>query len=108
MKLKLKPFLFVLLALAVLSPIGLLASGTAWGEWEPDEIEKLIGHVPAGLAKLKGVWKALMPDYGFRGWDGFAKSAVGYVISALLGICLIAGISFVVYKLLARNETPAA
>ena len=108
MKPKLRPFLFGLLGLAVLTPLGLLASGTAWGEWGADEIEKLVGHAPAGLVRLSSLWKALLPDYAIPGWEGSARSALGYIVSALLGIGLVAGITLVVFKLVIRTEKPAA
>ena len=108
MKLKLKWPLLVLLALVGLSPLGLLASGSAWGEWDAEEIKRLVGFVPAGFAKLSGLWKALMPDYGVPGWEGFMKSAAGYVISALVGIGLVIGISLALGKLLAHPEEPSA
>jgi cobalt/nickel transport system permease protein len=43
-------------ALVCLTPLGLLAAGTAWGEWGLDEIEsvisggKALGYVPKGMA----------------------------------------------------------
>jgi hypothetical protein len=97
-----------LLVLALLTPLGLLASGTAWGEWGADEIEKVAGFVPVGLAKLSGLWKAILPDYAIPGWEGFMKSAVGYIISALVGIGLIVGMSLVLGKLLAHPEERSA
>jgi hypothetical protein len=103
-----KWFWLTLLALALISPIGLLANGTAWGEWGKNEIGQVAGFVPAGLAKLSGWYKALMPDYNVRGWEGFTKSAVGYIMSALLGIALISGIVFVVTKAATRSEKPSA
>jgi len=97
-----------LLGLALLTPLGMLAFGTAWGEWGSDEIEKLVGFAPVGLAKLSGLWKALLPDYAIPGWEGFARSALGYILSALMGIALIAGLTFGIARLLNRTEKPAA
>ena len=39
-----------LIVLMLLVPIGLIASGTAFGEWGPDELKGDIGYVPDGLA----------------------------------------------------------
>ncbi|MFA6451664.1 MAG: cobalt transporter CbiM, partial [bacterium] len=36
-------------ALILLSPVGLIASGTAWGEWAADEIHSKLGFVPSGF-----------------------------------------------------------
>ncbi|MEW5721255.1 MAG: cobalt transporter CbiM, partial [Chloroflexota bacterium] len=53
-----------LLALLALTPIGLLAPGTAWGEWGRDELEQLgLGYIPAGFDQWSSLWSAPLPDY---------------------------------------------
>jgi hypothetical protein len=80
--------------LIVLSPLGLLATGTAFGEWGMDELSKEIGYIPAGLQQFADVWTyALFPDYSVPGLAGtFFHSAGGYIFSAVLGAGLAAGI----------------
>jgi cobalt/nickel transport protein len=97
--------------LTVLSPLGLLIpdhfkAGSAWGEWESDEIVKMIGYVPQRLAKLGDLWKAPMPDYAFKGWEekGLMHLCFAYIISGVLGIALIAGIMFFLGKLLSGKN----
>ncbi|MEN6351667.1 MAG: PDGLE domain-containing protein [Syntrophomonas sp.] len=77
--------------LMLLSPLGLLATGTAFGEWGVDQLPEEAGFVPAGLAKLADFWQySLMPDYGIAGFDAsFMQSAVGYILSAVVGVFLI-------------------
>jgi cobalt/nickel transport system permease protein len=41
-------------ALILLTPIGALAPGTAWGEWGSEELKAAIGYAPANLEKLGG------------------------------------------------------
>jgi cobalt/nickel transport system permease protein len=54
--------------LIVLSPLGLLATGTAFGEWGMDELSEKIGFIPAGLQQFAEVWAyALFPDYSVPG-----------------------------------------
>lgn len=81
-------------ALMILSPLGLIAAGTAFGEWGVDQLGEEVGFVPAGLARMADLWQhALLPDYGIPGLDAsIMNSAVGYIISALLGVLLVAGI----------------
>ncbi|BBF86552.1 substrate-specific component NikM of nickel ECF transporter [Aquitalea magnusonii] len=90
-----------LAGLMILSPLGLLAAGTAWGEWAAEdfanpasrlEIIQASGqHVlpqaaPEGLARLAGLWSAPFPDYA----PAFIHSAgFGYVLSAVFGAGLI-------------------
>jgi cobalt/nickel transport system permease protein len=67
--------------LILLSPLGLLATGTAWGEWGLDEIPGL-SFIPAGMERLSELWQAPIPDYAVP----FLGEKVGYVVSALLGV----------------------
>ena len=74
----------LLLALIVLTPLGLLAEGTAWGEWGADEIAATgIGYTPKGM--LKGFsFDAIIPDYSISALpEWFA-----YIISAVIGVAL--------------------
>src|SRR3990170_7350023 len=84
-----KPLWIGLIILIILTPLGLLAKGTAWGEWASEELIALLGYVPEGLKGLEGLWTSLMPDYNIPGFDSPVKSALGYVISAALGSALI-------------------
>src|SRR5665647_38155 len=81
----------VLGALILLSPLGLIATGTAFGEWGLDQLPEEVGFVPAGLAKFAALWtKSLLPDYGVPGLDAnFMQSAGGYILSALVGVMLV-------------------
>ncbi len=94
----LRPLWIGLAALVVLSPIGLLAGGSAWGEWAADEIEGIVGYVPQGLASTQG-WTAPLPDYGMSG----LAPAFGYILSAGLGILLVVGIVWGIGKITARR-----
>ncbi len=49
-----KVLVIALIGLMVLVPIGLIATGTAFGEWGPDELQQAVGYVPAGLQQLTG------------------------------------------------------
>lgn len=92
---------WALLAFIILSPLGLIATGTAFGEWGTDELIGEVGFVPQGLAKFADMWThAVLPDYGIPGLDGtFAQSAFGYITSAIVGVILVAGIMFLLGKI---------
>ncbi len=100
-----------LAVLAILSPLGLLLplffkAGAAWGEWGTDEIKQIAGYVPEKLKKLSELWKAPMPDYSFAGWENknMEHLSFAYICSAILGIIVIVGISFIIGKLLVKKE----
>ena len=75
-----------LAALALATPIGLLASGTAWGEWGLDELKNMgLSAISQGLQKLVGWWPAPLPDYGIPRMG----AVIGYILSAFVGMGLI-------------------
>ena len=89
----------LVLALICLTPLGLLASGTAWGEWGPDEISGLAGYTPKGMTSGLS-YSALLPDYSVSG----LPEVVGYVISAILGVAILV----IIFKLLGDRRSGSA
>jgi len=79
-----------LIVLAILTPLGTLAEGTAWGEWGTDELTAMFGYIPQGIAQANSWWTAAFPDYSmsFLG-EGVIAGKVGYFLSAVLGSSLI-------------------
>lgn len=104
--LRYRPLLVGLGALVVLTPLGLLAQGTAWGEWATDEMKEIAGYVPAGLAKLSETWThAPLPDYSLpSGGSGFLSSSVVYIVSAVIGVALVAGLMFLLGRVQAAQQ----
>ena len=84
------PIFALIAALIAATPLGLLATGTAWGEWGADEIPevvqngKALGYTPQGLANG---WEmsVLMPDYSLEGMN----EVVAYILSAIIGVALL-------------------
>lgn len=99
-----KPLRWVWAGFAVLvlmTPIGLLAPGTAWGEWGARELRKTLGFVPSGLQRLEGLWKAAMPGYA----PAFIKDPrVGYLFAAVVGSALVVAVTWGLAALLAKRE----
>jgi hypothetical protein len=99
-----------LAVLAILSPIGLILpntfkAGSAWGEWGPDEMEKMLGYVPQGMKSLAELWQAPMPDYAFGGWDklGLGMQSLAYVATAALGIAVIVVVTMLLGKIVTKE-----
>ena len=74
----------LLVALVVLTPLGLLATGDAWGEWATEDIAENVGYTPAGMA-TGWEWSSLLPDYSLGALPDWA----GYVLSAVIGVALL-------------------
>lgn len=112
----LRPLWISLAALMILTPLGMLAAGTAWGEWKVDDFSdpnrrKEIADVsrnqappkrtPEGLARIANVWTAPMPAYA----PPFLHSATfGYIMSAMIGSGLIIVIFLLVGRIAHRLE----
>lgn len=97
--------------LIALSPLGVILpdhfrAGSAWGEWGTDEIRKMTGYVPKGFQRFSELWKAPLPDYAFQGWEGKDLFHLGlaYIVSAVIGIAIIAGFAFLIGKGLAKEN----
>jgi cobalt/nickel transport system permease protein len=115
-----RPLGIALALLALATPLGLLAGGTAWGEWSaedfsrPETREAIAGaslhaappeKAPHGLARLAELWKAPLPDYA----PPFLRSAVfGYLFCAALGIGLTLAASLLLHRALRPKTAPAA
>ena len=96
--------------LALLSPLGLILPSLfkvdgAWGEWSLEEIERITEFVPQGMKQLAGTWKAPLPDYALPGQRaGMVGKSLGYVVTAIIGIVLVAGVMYLLAKLLGRRK----
>jgi cobalt/nickel transport system permease protein len=83
---RLRKIWMVLGVLVLLTPLGLLAPGTAWGEWSSNQLKNLgLGFVPGGMQRWENFWKALLAGYSVPGLG----EKTGYVVSAILGVALI-------------------
>jgi len=89
-----------LIALVVLTPIGLLAPGTAWGEWGREELEQLgLGYIPAGFDQWSTIWSAPLPDYDIPVLN---NPTIAYVLSAVFGVVVIIVAIYTLMWLVAR------
>ncbi len=100
-------WLWVGLAILVLVvPIGLLAPGTAWGEWSVKQIAQQPGvtAAPPGLQTLSSLWSAPMSGYNA---PQLGNSNVGYILSAVVGVILITIVMWLFAQLLLSRKPTA-
>ncbi|MDE3195769.1 MAG: cobalt transporter CbiM [Acidobacteriota bacterium] len=106
----LKPLWVALAMLLILTPLGILAAGSAWGEWAPKDFAERTGReqiatasgnqappvqAPQGLQRLSSFWTAPMPRYA----PPFLRSEpFGYLLSAMSGT----GVILLVFALAGR------
>ncbi len=86
--------------LCLVTPLGLLASGEAWGEWGRDFFVKVFGFIPEGLVRYSNAWNAPLRDYSIPGLGG----VLGYILSAVAGIGLVMVIVWLLGKTLSSGH----
>lgn len=89
-----------LAVLGILTPVGLLASGDAWGEWGSEAFATMVGFVPKGLERFSNLWGAPFADYTISGTGDY----LGYILSAFGGMLLVALVTWGAGKMIARNN----
>ena len=95
-----------LILLSILSPLGLLAVGGAWGEWDLDTIQEAVGFRPRGMERtVREAPEAPMPDYEIPGLpEGGLGRGIGSVLSALIGAGLTAGSALLAVRLVRHGK----
>lgn len=96
---------WALVVLILLTPLGLFAPGTAWGEWATEDLAQIAGYLPAGLARLADRWNTPLSDYRLGEPQTFFGSALAYGFCALLGVAVIAGLTALLGRALAARRT---
>lgn len=95
-------FYLIIGGLIVLSPLGLLASGTAWGEWGASDIlptltqNGLKAHMPAGMSHGLD-FKPFLPDYSLFG----VSLPLGYIFSAFSAVIIFV----ILFKLVTHEKS---
>ena len=100
-----KVLVIALIVLVVLVPIGLIASGTAFGEWGPDELQQAVGFVPAGLQQMTGLWSAPLDGYDLPGdHTTIPTQTPGYYVSAIVGVVVVGLVAYGVGKVVIKRN----
>ena len=106
--------------LLLLTPLGVLAGGKAWGEWSASDFSRAErrariasssqnhsapSQAPTGLQRLSTVWTAPIPAYA----PPVVKSpSLGYLLSGMFGVGLVMLLSLAVQSLVRRRSTGQA
>lgn len=96
---KTKKLYELIIVLIILCPIGLMAGGTAWGEWGSNEIKSMLGFVPKSMVRGFN-FGSPMSKYGING----LSSISGYIASAIIGTIILILI-FRLFYLKMKKET---
>ena len=113
-----RPLWIRLALIMLLTPLGILAAGTAWGEWSAadfshaetrQKIAAASGDVappvelPQGVGRLSSIWNAPFPQYAPR---FVRRPAFGYALSAMFGSGLVIMLAAMVGWLAGRRAVP--
>ena len=92
--------------LVIFTPLGLLAVGETFGEWDGSYFQEKLGYIPPGFDSLSSLWSAPMPDYGIPALgDTTVGAAVGYIASAIVGSIVGVGILYGMGKVLVKDNS---
>jgi len=86
--------------MGLLTPLGLLATGDAWGEWGSEAFKDMVGFVPKGLERFSDFFSAPFADYTISGTGDVS----GYIISAFSGMLLVILLTWTVGKIFTHND----
>ncbi len=85
--------LIPMVILVLLTPLGLLAKGTAFAEDAPEDLPQAaypVSFIPEGMARWNSFWKkVLIPDYG----QASRTDPLAYVLSGAAGAVLVGGVA---------------
>jgi cobalt/nickel transport system permease protein len=88
--------------LVIASPFGLLAPGTAWGEWGTEQLTRMgLQSIPQGMQRLSGIWGAPLAGYNL---PVLGNTNLGYLFSAVLGIAVVGIVVWLFTALLTRRS----
>jgi len=96
--------ILILIILAIISPLGIIAQGEAWGEWDISEwpVPTTWKNIAARLAEI---YKAPLPDYNLPGWGRGVLPYVGYIVSALLGTALLTILTYAIGYFIVKGKS---
>ena len=107
-----KKFSFVIVLLALLSPMGIILpsifnSKGAWGEWNGEEMNQIAGFIPKGFEKFATIWKPLFPDYSIPllNSSNFVFELIFYIASGFIGIVIFFALFRAIKFFLKKVET---
>jgi len=96
----------ILLIMALLAPLGIIAAGGAWGEWDLDGVKDRAGFAPEGMREAaRGVAKSPLGDYTVPGMEGDSfREGTGTIISALLGAGITALAAYAIARIARHGD----
>jgi len=81
-------------------PLGLITNEPAWGEWDREAYQELVGYIPAKLGEQPLPFKAPMPDYSIPGLPEW----LSYYLSGIVGVLCLAAIFYIFKVTVAQHK----
>jgi cobalt/nickel transport system permease protein len=97
-------------ALAIVTPLGLIAPGFAYGEGRAADVGAVFGYVPPGLQSLSGLFSAPMAGYNLplpffsAAHAPLWHAALGYELAGIVGMLAAGCLTYLVARLLRPAE----
>ena len=98
-----KKAILILFIFILVSPLGILANGDAWGEWDISEWN-VSGAWIKKASNLAYIWTAPFPDYTLPNLEGGFSSYLGYIVSAILGVLILLLLTYLMIHLVVAKK----
>jgi cobalt/nickel transport system permease protein len=90
--------------LVALVPLGLLAPGSAFAEWNSSDLETIFGMAPPeGLKSLENLYNAPFSGYSVPGATTLTQLGLAYILSAVIGVSILGFCLFAFYRVKSRD-----
>ena len=87
-----KKIYWYILTIILFVPLGLISQNSAWGEWDNEYYQRVLGYIPKSIQNSG--FDAPLPDYSTS-----SLGEVGsYYFSAILGVVIIFAVFFTLKK----------
>ena len=98
-----KRAIIVMAIFIILTPLGILATGEAWGEWDISDwpVPKSWKSIATRIARI---WNAPFQDYSLPSWNSGALQYIGYIISAVIGTVILIAVVYAIGYFMARRR----
>jgi hypothetical protein len=95
--------IIVMIIFIILTPLGILATGEAWGEWDISEWP--VSNSWKNVAtKIASIWSAPLPDYNIPSWESGILPYIGYIVSGVIGVIILIFVTYFIGYLIVRRK----
>jgi len=95
--------IIIMIIFIILTPLGILATGEAWGEWDISDwpVSNSWKSIASNIASI---WNAPLPDYNLPNWESGILPYIGYIISGVIGVVMLIFVTYIICYLIIKRR----